>query len=520
MFRTFERDEFLEWQPWERVRDHLHSNGGSYGVSGPRGAGKSWLMLRAIDEVRAPAGRRGRGIGLWYPTPSEYNPLSFLATLSDALVNEIERRFRPRSAVTRAVWSGWTSVVIAILVAILVLRNDSGGLTPGAWVRDLRGSRLLLSGGGAGQRVPGGINFVELSKIILWVALALLAWWLVLAVVRSTRPQAGLLKEGAIVRARARYTATLREASEVGAEAAHGVAGRWRKSKERELVERPWSISSLVNDFRSLAEHAGQVTGSVVIGIDELDKMDDPTKVKDLLRDIKGIFDVPQVYFFVSVSDEAARSLNLGALTGRDEFNSSFYTVIELPPMSPSQCVDLLRKRGPVEDDVAHRLAVLAGGNPRDVVRLAESDAVAAGVTSEDAVKNILKEEALNLRRQIVTATAVRPPIGDDARIGAFRSLPDDAFEDLAAFTPFAASALTDEMWLPTWADGGWNSAFGEAWRRLLIRLIVGARLVEGSLEDKDLLQLRDVVIAATESAAVARIVFEERLRLENPAAA
>src|SRR2546426_1004115 len=90
VFRAFERAAFLEWPCWERLREILGSNGGSFGLAGPRGAGKSWLMLRAIDDVRADAG----GIGLWYPSPSEYDPLAFLASLSDGLANEIERRYR------------------------------------------------------------------------------------------------------------------------------------------------------------------------------------------------------------------------------------------------------------------------------------------------------------------------------------------------------------------------------------------------------------------------------------------
>jgi hypothetical protein len=102
-------------------------------------------------------------------------------------------------------------------------------------------------------------------------------------------------------------------------------------SRERELVERPATLSTLVNDFRALAEQAGEVAGRVVVAIDELDKMADPDRVRDLLRDIKGVFEVPRVHFLVSVSDEAARTLNLSALAGRNELNSSFYTVIELP---------------------------------------------------------------------------------------------------------------------------------------------------------------------------------------------
>jgi hypothetical protein len=73
----------------------------------------------------------------------------------------------------------------------------------------------------------------------------------------------------------------------------------------------------LVHDVRELARLAGKIAPPVVIAIDELDKMEDPAKVRQLLRDIKGIFEVPQVHFLVSVSHEAARALYLGGLVPR-----------------------------------------------------------------------------------------------------------------------------------------------------------------------------------------------------------
>jgi hypothetical protein len=77
VFRAFDPDEFLEWPAWRRLSRILGANGGSYGLSGPRGAGKSWLMLRAIAWAETPDGPGRTGIGLWYPSPSEYNPLAF-----------------------------------------------------------------------------------------------------------------------------------------------------------------------------------------------------------------------------------------------------------------------------------------------------------------------------------------------------------------------------------------------------------------------------------------------------------
>jgi hypothetical protein len=61
VFRAFVQDEFLEWPAWTRLRRILDANGGSDGLSGPRGAGRSWLMLRAICWAREGA-RPGSGL--------------------------------------------------------------------------------------------------------------------------------------------------------------------------------------------------------------------------------------------------------------------------------------------------------------------------------------------------------------------------------------------------------------------------------------------------------------------------
>jgi hypothetical protein len=71
VFRAFDVTEFRPWPAWNRTQGILKANGGSYGVSGARGAGKSWLMTAAIESARA--NREGSwlgGIGLWYPSPS------------------------------------------------------------------------------------------------------------------------------------------------------------------------------------------------------------------------------------------------------------------------------------------------------------------------------------------------------------------------------------------------------------------------------------------------------------------
>jgi hypothetical protein len=499
VFRAFERGEFLEWPAWTRLRKILVSNGGSYGISGPRGSGKSWLMLRAIEDVKHPPGPSTKpGVGLWYPSPSEYNPLAFLASLLESLASDIERRYRRLYGIRNPLGPFWTTaslVLVAAAAATLLTQ-----VWQGPWLR--------------------------------WSAFAVAALALVAAVAipvavrfRQRQPERRLLREAGLARERARYSATRRESSEVGAEGGRGISARLGISRERELVERPATLSTLVNDFRALAELAGEVTGRVVIAIDELDKMGDPDGVRDLLRDIKGIFEVPRVHFLVSVSDEAARTLNLGALAGRNEFNSSFYTVIELPPARPQACAELLQRRGRVPPDVALALSVIAGGNPREVLRLAEL--VGPAATGQDAVVRTLREETTALRREIVTADGsyvekdgkvVLRPMEQDSRIGAFNCVPDEVVESPASIVELGERALADDLWNPTWADEGWNDRFQEAWRRLLVRLAVGGRLAgsESLVREADLELLQDVVVAASQSSAVGKIVLESRLQVES----
>jgi hypothetical protein len=497
VFRAFAREEFLEWPAWERLRTILRATGGSYGLSGPRGSGKSWLMLRAIDEVRNPT-RTGdtAGIGLWYPSPSEYDPLAFLASLSDSLCNEIDRRFRRSNPLREAIASN-----ILIAYVLLVVRV---GAILAAVALSLQLSPFTLATIMSGT-VAGALLILFVVRMLSVVS-------------RSQRREAQLLSEATLIRERARFSSKQRDLSEFGAYAGKGLVARFKASRERELTERPTTLSALVNDFRALAAQAGEVTGRVVIAIDELDKMAEPDKVRSLLRDIKAIFEVPRVHFLVSVSDEASRSLNLGALTGRNEFNSSFYTVIELPPAAPDACADLLERRGDARADLLERrgdarqdvsavLGVLAGGNPREVLRLAEL--VGPRTTGAAAAIAVLKEEALNLRREIVTAEQgerEQRVLGPQARTESFKSLPDVAFERRPAFLNLAQASLDPQMWNPEWKDEGWEQLFGEPWRRLMIRLNVAGTLVtslaepEARLDEEIGLLLRDVIIAASQS--------------------
>src|SRR3984957_5447069 len=81
-FRSFADQEFWATPSWGRVEKILQGSGGAFGLYGPRGSGKSWLMLKAIA-----AAERDRGMGMWFPCPSDYQPSDFRSSLSDNLAS-------------------------------------------------------------------------------------------------------------------------------------------------------------------------------------------------------------------------------------------------------------------------------------------------------------------------------------------------------------------------------------------------------------------------------------------------
>jgi hypothetical protein len=382
-------------------------------------------MLKAVAVAR----ERG-GIGLWFPSPSEYNSAAFLGALTDTFANEIDQRYR-RDRATRYValgverWLALGLAAIGLTVGLVVFSVSSGGFSTSV-------STALVGG---------------LVSVVAALAAAALP-----RVRAASTAEGRLILEARDLRQRIRFSLTRREAAELGAQTGGSFGAKFTSSRQRELVERPVTLSTLIHDFRELARQAGETADPVIIAIDELDKMSGPDKVRDLLRDIKGIFEVPGVHFLVSVSYEAMRSLRLGAVTGRDEFNSSFYTVIELPPITPQECELLLWRRrvlslrfdenreefkpvliadhdaepsrqealqklagGPVDIDyfpkVGLVLGVLTGGIPREVVRLADS--LERGESDgcdrvKRAIVGTLGSETREFRRQLALAVERR----------------------------------------------------------------------------------------------------------------
>ena len=302
-FRSFSEEAFKATPTWLRLDHILTGNGGAYGFYGTRGSGKSWLMLKAIGQVNS-----NKGMGMWFPCPSEYGASAFLSSLSDNLASVVERRFiRDNfwSSALRQLQFGLFCIVFAPIVVAIVTYT-------------VHGLNAKLTSSTVFSTLPSWL------WLIVGIAIALLFVLFAYQILRATSPIGRLAREATALRERIRFTTALKLGAEIGVSGGSRVTGSLKRSQERSLDERPTTVASLVFDFRNLAEFVVKtIKQPLVIGIDELDKIEDPQAVRKLLSDIKGTLGrQADVYFLYLLARRRRLHCNLGHCKGEAVTNS------------------------------------------------------------------------------------------------------------------------------------------------------------------------------------------------------
>jgi hypothetical protein len=511
IFRNFCLRDFRATESWRWLKEIVDGNGGCFGLYGPRGSGKSWLMHRAIVEVE----RKG-GLGLWFPCPRKYDASDFLLTLTDNLANAVERRLARKKAIISAL-SHLRNYVTASVVTLLV------------FALILYGAYGLTAQGRTSPRTLG--SFAQVYPAWLWILIAATAFMVTVVSVfvfaYNTAATGSLLREASALRERIRFSVNMKLTAAFGISGSQGIVPSLSQSRERNLLERPVTVASLVVDFRNFAAHiVKQLNKPLLVCVDELDKIDNTDEVRSLLRDIKGIFEVAETVFLVSISEEAAASLQIGILQtgGRNELNSSFYSIIALSPLAPAEADQLLRSRGFGQSPrLACALCLLAAGNRRELVRMADLCAIYVrqhGVPLDEyAIIGLLAEESHALLQEITRSIpeSTSSTADSEVKYRAWTALALEHFVSAASFVQLGVNAI-HQLWEPDWANGMWTSV-SESWKRLLIRLFVAAKVLpsendrtsECLLDDHDIaLSLQKTLIMATHDSSVARLMLRE----------
>jgi hypothetical protein len=353
-----ELDRFLDEMP-----------GGSIGLAGPRGVGKTTLIRSVCPTVGG--ARWGKTpFGVVVAAPVKFDSREFLlhlfaevcrAVLGPKLVSDLRSpeplsRVVSRTGIDTLVmlaiiaapvlgalliaeafvpWSDLTRVVLGVLLI-------GGGLFAAWMQRSLRERESLRSRLSA-RRLPlaFGRPDVRVTELELTAATQLEEIWFQQT---YTSGWSGGLKAGV-------------------AEAA--IEGG------RELSRSQMTLPELVAELRRLLTEIAQER-QVRIGIDELDKLESRDDAYRFMNEMKVLFGLENCFFLISVSEDAMSAFERRGLPFRDVFDSSFDDVIHVSYLDLDESIELLQRRVVgMPLPFIFLCHCVAGGLARDVIRVA-----------------------------------------------------------------------------------------------------------------------------------------------------
>ena len=177
------------------------------------------------------------------------------------------------------------------------------------------------------------------------------------------------------------------------------------------------SLPEIVDSFKEFVTANVADAGPVIIGIDELDKIERGDKAQAFLNDVKSVFGVEQCYFLISISEDALANFERRGLPVRDAFDSALDDVIRVSPLDYSTALSLIRIRiVGLAEPYAALIYCLGGGLPRDLIRWARAFVVARDKTGEELTalcKAVLRDD---LERKISASIIA---LSNDSKTGA-----------------------------------------------------------------------------------------------------
>ncbi|MFG1863505.1 hypothetical protein [Microbispora bryophytorum] len=335
--------------------------GGSIGIAGPRGSGKSSL-LRLYCTPRRHAS--SADICCLVSAPVDYLARDFVLHVFAALC---------RSVAVKVGRRGLGRLLLGQLFILIVF-----GIPVNAIFGGMVWFGLHNLSGSSPQHALSPVALVTGGPVVLYFYGACG----IIFVKEWSRLRADRRLRRAALRnlARIRYLQTHTESwsgtlkASLGTKLGLGLDGQRSRGVSR--AEQPLGYPEIVRLFRVFASmtsaHAREQGGRVLIGIDELDKIASADQGEKFLNEIKSIFGVPGVYFLITVSDDALTAFERRGIRLRDAFDSSFDEILRVELLGYGESRRMLYRRviGLSEPYVALCHA-LSGGLARDLIRSA-----------------------------------------------------------------------------------------------------------------------------------------------------
>lgn len=337
--------------------------GGSIGLAGPRGVGKTTIIRSVCPTVEGGTEQR---FGLVVAAPVDFDPREFLLYLFAETCRAIIGS------------SGVAELRRADPVERLIPRSALRFLLPV--------STLLLAVAGAASIFGTIFGVSHVAEVTLGVVLIVVAFGM--AARLRVRSADVLIGEQFSVFERGRLTGFPESLVE---EAADRLKGIWYQQTftsgwsgtlrapvgdvglqgSRELARQQMTLPDIVGEFRGLlaavAEHR-----QVLVGIDELDKIDSRDDAYRFMNELKVLFGVENCFFLLSVSEDAMSAFERRGLPFRDVFDSSFDDVVNVGFLNAKESVALIQRRViGMPLPFIYLCHCVAGGLARDVIRVA-----------------------------------------------------------------------------------------------------------------------------------------------------
>ncbi|MEE1798148.1 P-loop NTPase fold protein [Streptomyces sp. JV176] len=135
----------------------------------------------------------------------------------------------------------------------------------------------------------------------------------------------------------------------------------------------PPNFPAVVQEFKELLARIAvefKVRGeTVVIAIDELDRLGTDTQTLAFLAEIKAVLGVEHVHYILAVAEDVGAAFVRRGLPHRDVTDSSLDDIVYVQPATLAESRTMLDKRAELTGPYAVLTHAMAGGIPRDLIR-------------------------------------------------------------------------------------------------------------------------------------------------------
>jgi hypothetical protein len=400
---------------------------GAIGVSGARGAGKSTLIRAACGGRLTPAGALPTvGVSVSAPVrweADEFVPLLF-AELCKAIAPDLGEHDQSRRSRIDLIL-GFGAIVATALLLYLATAVGKGSVT-------IREEHLEAVALGFAAVAVVALSLPLLQRGALPALLLLLPRRLRVRLERLRRPP--LAATAARCLHELRFRETIVKGWSVGARSPLGLGldGKRELSATRQPLTLPEVVARYKQFVRRVAEER-----TLVIGIDELDKMASAEEAAKFLGDVKVLFGEQPCFYLVSVSDDAMSEFERRGVPLRTVFDSTFDDVLHVETLSFAEARAIVNGRVVgMGDGYVAVCFILGDGIPRELIRYVRGviESSARGATTLGEVTRVLVADRQRRIERAATSVALRQlgGGGDHPLVDWLRALPDPAPEALA----------------------------------------------------------------------------------------